>query len=119
LRQGLAVSHAIFASKPVVDYPQSSALLQNAGIAPRSQSAIGGVARRKGFRDRISSIGFDLHQPTKLAAAYHYPDEQHGEEDGRAAAGTLNRTFSGQRENQQLNPVGSPSWEIKQCFNIC
>ena len=32
--QGLAVSRAIFASKPVVDYPQSSALLQNAGIAP-------------------------------------------------------------------------------------
>jgi class 3 adenylate cyclase len=37
--QGLAVSHAIFASKPVIDYPQSSALLQNAGIAPRPQSA--------------------------------------------------------------------------------
>jgi class 3 adenylate cyclase len=37
--QGLAVSHAIFASKPVVDYPQSLALLQNADIAPRSQSA--------------------------------------------------------------------------------
>jgi len=43
--QGLAVSHAIFASKPVVDYPQSSALLQNAGIAPRPQSAaLKGVA---------------------------------------------------------------------------
>jgi class 3 adenylate cyclase len=37
--QGLAVSRAIFASKPVVDYPQSSALLRNAGIAPRAQSA--------------------------------------------------------------------------------
>jgi len=43
--QGLAVSDAIFASKPVVDYPQSSALLQNAGIAPRPQSAaLKGVA---------------------------------------------------------------------------
>ncbi len=43
--QGLAVSHAIFASKPVFDYPQSSALLQNAGIAPRPQSAaLKGVA---------------------------------------------------------------------------
>jgi class 3 adenylate cyclase len=43
--QGLAVSHAIFASKPVVDYPQSLVLLQNAGIAPRSQSAaLKGVA---------------------------------------------------------------------------
>jgi class 3 adenylate cyclase len=37
--QGLAVSRAIFASKPVVDYPQSSALLHNAGIEPRAQSA--------------------------------------------------------------------------------
>src|SRR5204862_1241525 len=37
--QGLAVSDAIFASKPVIDYPQSSALLQNVGIVPRPQSA--------------------------------------------------------------------------------
>jgi class 3 adenylate cyclase len=37
--QGLAVSDAIFASKPVIDYPQSLALLQNAGIAPQPQSA--------------------------------------------------------------------------------
>jgi class 3 adenylate cyclase len=43
--QALAVSHAIFASKPAVDYPQSLALLQNAGIAPRPQSAaLKGVA---------------------------------------------------------------------------
>ena len=43
--QGLAVSDAIFASKPVIDYPQSSALLQNAGIAPLPQSvALKGVA---------------------------------------------------------------------------
>jgi class 3 adenylate cyclase len=43
--QGLAVSDAIFASKPVIDYPQSSALLQNAGITPRPQSAaLKGVA---------------------------------------------------------------------------
>jgi class 3 adenylate cyclase len=43
--QGLAVSRAIFASKPVVEYPQSSALLQGAGIAPRLQSAsLKGVA---------------------------------------------------------------------------
>jgi class 3 adenylate cyclase len=37
--QGLAVSRAIFASKPVVDYLQSSALLQKAGIEPSAQSA--------------------------------------------------------------------------------
>jgi class 3 adenylate cyclase len=43
--QGLAVSDAIFASKPVIDYPQSSALLQNAGIAPLPRSvALKGVA---------------------------------------------------------------------------
>jgi class 3 adenylate cyclase len=43
--QGLAVSRAIFASKPVVEYPQSSALLQSAGIAPCLQSAsLKGVA---------------------------------------------------------------------------
>ena len=43
--QGLAVSRAIFASKPVVDYPQSSALLQKAGIEPGLQSAsLKGVA---------------------------------------------------------------------------
>jgi class 3 adenylate cyclase len=43
--QGLAVSDAIFASKPVIDYPQSSALLQNAGITPHPQSAaLRGVA---------------------------------------------------------------------------
>jgi len=43
--QGLAVSRAIFATKPVVDYPQSSALLQKAGIAPSLQSAsLKGVA---------------------------------------------------------------------------
>ena len=48
--QGLAVSHAIFASKPVVDYSQSSALLQNA-IAPRPQlrrsDAIAGECHNK------------------------------------------------------------------------
>ncbi|MGA7788153.1 MAG: DUF5939 domain-containing protein [Xanthobacteraceae bacterium] len=43
--QGLAVSRAIFASKPVVEYPQSSALLHSAGITPRPQSAsLKGVA---------------------------------------------------------------------------
>ena len=43
--QGLAVSRAIFASKPVVDYPQSTALLRKAGIVPGLQSAsLKGVA---------------------------------------------------------------------------
>jgi class 3 adenylate cyclase len=37
--QGLAVSDAIFASKRVIDDPQSLAMLQNAGIVPRPQSA--------------------------------------------------------------------------------
>jgi hypothetical protein len=43
---GLAVSHAIFASKPVVDYPQSSALLENAGIAPPAERGAQGRRRR-------------------------------------------------------------------------
>jgi len=38
--QGLAVSHAIFATKPVVEHPQSAALLAAAGITPRPQSAM-------------------------------------------------------------------------------
>jgi class 3 adenylate cyclase len=38
--QGLAVSHAIFATKPVVEHPQSAALLKAAGIVPRPQSAV-------------------------------------------------------------------------------
>ena len=43
--QGLAVSRAIFASKPVVEYPQSSALLQSAGVTPSPLSAtLKGVA---------------------------------------------------------------------------
>ena len=43
--QGLAVSRAIFASKAIVDYPQSLALLREAGIEPRLQSAsLRGVA---------------------------------------------------------------------------
>ena len=43
--QGLATSRAIFATKPVVDYPQSAALLVATGIAPRPQSAaLKGVA---------------------------------------------------------------------------
>jgi class 3 adenylate cyclase len=43
--QGLATSRAIFATKPVVDYPQSAALLKAAGITPRPQSAaLKGVA---------------------------------------------------------------------------
>jgi class 3 adenylate cyclase len=43
--QGLATSRAIFATKPVVDDPQSAALLKAAGIAPRPQSAaLKGVA---------------------------------------------------------------------------
>ena len=37
--QGLAVSRAIFATKPVVEHPQSSAQLQAAGITPVPQSA--------------------------------------------------------------------------------
>ena len=43
--QGLASSRAIFASKPVVEHPQSSALLNRAGIAPSPQQAeLKGVA---------------------------------------------------------------------------
>ena len=43
--QGLATSRAIFATKPVVEYPQSAALLQAAGVTPRPQSAaLKGVA---------------------------------------------------------------------------
>ena len=43
--QGLATSRAIFATKPVVEYPQSAALLAAAGIAPRPQNAaLKGVA---------------------------------------------------------------------------
>jgi class 3 adenylate cyclase len=38
--QGLAVSHVIFATKPVVEHPQSAALLTAAGITPRPQSAM-------------------------------------------------------------------------------
>ena len=38
--QGLAVSDAIFATRPVVDYPQSAALLAAAGITPRPQTAV-------------------------------------------------------------------------------
>jgi class 3 adenylate cyclase len=38
--QGLAVSDAIFATKPVVEHPQAAALLQAAGITPRPQSAM-------------------------------------------------------------------------------
>jgi class 3 adenylate cyclase len=37
--QGLAVARAIFASKPVVEHPQSAALLQTAGIRPRPRNA--------------------------------------------------------------------------------
>jgi class 3 adenylate cyclase len=43
--QGLASSHVIFASKPVVEHPQSSSVLQSAGITPSPQSAkLKGVA---------------------------------------------------------------------------
>jgi class 3 adenylate cyclase len=43
--QGLASSRAIFASKSVVEYPQSSTLLKTAGITPSPQSAeLKGVA---------------------------------------------------------------------------
>jgi class 3 adenylate cyclase len=43
--QGLAVSDAIFATKPVVEHPQSAALLAKAGITPRPQRAtLKGVA---------------------------------------------------------------------------
>ena len=38
--QGLALSREIFVTKPVVEYPQSSALLQAAGIIPSPQSAM-------------------------------------------------------------------------------
>jgi len=38
--QGLAVSHGIFATKPVVEHPQSAALLAAAGITPRPQRAV-------------------------------------------------------------------------------
>jgi class 3 adenylate cyclase len=38
--QGLAVSDAMFATKPVVEDPQSAALLARAGIAPRPQQAM-------------------------------------------------------------------------------
>jgi class 3 adenylate cyclase len=38
--QGLAVSDAIFATKPVVDDAQSAALLAKSGIAPRPQRAM-------------------------------------------------------------------------------
>jgi class 3 adenylate cyclase len=42
--QGLAVSRAIFATKPVVEYPQSAALLQSAGLKPSPQTvALKGV----------------------------------------------------------------------------
>ena len=48
--QGLAISDAIFAGKPVIDYPQSLTLLQNAGIVPRPQSAaLRGVASEVPF----------------------------------------------------------------------
>ena len=43
--QGLASSRAIFASKSVVEYPQSSSILKTAGIAPSPQrAALKGVA---------------------------------------------------------------------------
>jgi class 3 adenylate cyclase len=43
--QGLASSRAIFASKSIVEYPQSSLVLQDAGIAPSRQSTkLKGVA---------------------------------------------------------------------------
>ena len=43
--QGLAVSDAMFATKPVVEDPQSAALLAGAGITPRPQQAtLKGVA---------------------------------------------------------------------------
>jgi class 3 adenylate cyclase len=35
--QGLAVSRAIFATKPVAEYPQSAALLQSASLTPSTQ----------------------------------------------------------------------------------
>lgn len=37
--QGLAGSHEIFATKPVIEHPRSQALLQAAGITPSLQSA--------------------------------------------------------------------------------
>jgi class 3 adenylate cyclase len=43
--QGLASSHAIFASKSVVEHPHSSSVLQDSGITPNPQSAkLKGVA---------------------------------------------------------------------------
>src|SRR5580704_2884381 len=43
--QGLAVSDAMFATKPVIDHPQTAALLAKAGITPRPQQAtLKGVA---------------------------------------------------------------------------
>jgi len=43
--QGLAVSHAIFATKPVVEHPRSAALLAKAGITPVPQNVtLKGVA---------------------------------------------------------------------------
>ena len=43
--QGLAVSHTIFATKPVVDHPQSAAVLAKAGITPVPQNVtLKGVA---------------------------------------------------------------------------
>jgi class 3 adenylate cyclase len=43
--QGLATSRSIFATEPVVDYPQTSALLETKGlIAQRQQRALSGIA---------------------------------------------------------------------------
>ena len=38
--QGLAVSHVIFATRPVVEHPQSAALLAAAGVVPHPQTAV-------------------------------------------------------------------------------
>jgi len=43
--QGLAVSRAIFATKPAVEHPQSAELLRTAGITPSPQNVtLKGVA---------------------------------------------------------------------------
>ena len=43
--QGLATSHAIFASSPVVGYPQTSTLLEASGLSPnRQQRSLRGIA---------------------------------------------------------------------------
>jgi class 3 adenylate cyclase len=43
--QGLAISRSIFATSPVVAYPQTSALLQESGLsAVRQQRALRGIA---------------------------------------------------------------------------